>query len=231
MSRVFQKPTITKESGPGREGEVHDHPAYAMIGASRVQGRVVLFGSELQHHGYISVRISKAVKHRSLSTDWYHSKGEIIEVLLSEAQWATFVSAMNVGDGVPCTLSHLNRQSVPQISEPEETHHDVFAREVETKLAEVAKRLVSLANALPEGPLPKTKVADLAKSLTNIAGNLKSNTHFVAEQFQEHMENVTEKAKIEVNAFVTQAVTRAGLAAIAGKDPVVALMTPKKDGA
>lgn len=228
MPRIFEKPTVTFEEG-STAGELRRHPAYAQIAASRVSGSAVLYGSELQHHNYIAIRINTSEHKRTLSRDWFHARHEIVEVLLSEAQWATFVSAMNVGDGVPCTLSSVDRKQVPQIPEPEETHHDTFAKEAAKALFDVKKRIIGIAASLPkDGPLSKTKVAEVARSLHVVAEHLTGNVNFVAESFQEHMEAVTEKAKIEVNAFVTSAVMRAGLKALKDQ-PVVALLEKHDD--
>lgn len=83
-------------------------------------------------------------------------------------------------------------------------------------VADVRNDIQRLAAGL-DGPLAKTKVAELRKQLEWIAGRVEGHTKFVADQFDEHMEDTTEKAKIEVNAYITNAVQKAGLDAIAEK--------------
>src|SRR4051812_4593225 len=100
MSREIVQPTVN-EHGAER------HPAWAMIGASRVQNGgpgATLFDSDIRHQHTVRVSISTASRRRDLNRDWLHAEREFVEVEMSEAQWASFVSSMNVGNGVPCTL-------------------------------------------------------------------------------------------------------------------------------
>jgi len=215
MKPTEQEPIeIQGEGHSGRESKI-PHPAYAQIRASRVSGRANLYGSEFSHHHYITITVARSELNRSLSRDWPFAREDLIEVSLSEAQWATFVSTLNHGTGVQCTLSRHNGQLVPGIPDPK-PQSDRFAQEMKTAMAEVRNRLKSLSDEL-DGPLSKTKVAELKKTLGWLSGKVEDSTVFVANQFDEHMEDTTEKAKIEVNAYITNAVQRAGLDAIAEK--------------
>jgi hypothetical protein len=97
-----------------------NHPAYGMIGASRVSGGAYLYGSDFRHQHWMTIRIHHGRLLRSdLSYDHYMAEGQIIEVELSEAQWATFVSAANVGDGVPCTINWVVGEGfLPELTPP-----------------------------------------------------------------------------------------------------------------
>jgi len=100
-----QEPTIEVKKGPGNADEaVEQHPAYAQIGANRVSGGAYLYGSDFKHQHYITIQIHDSELHRQLSGDRAHSKRRLIEIAMSEAQWATFVSSLNQGGGVQCTL-------------------------------------------------------------------------------------------------------------------------------
>jgi len=55
-----------------------------------------------------------------------------------------------------------------------------------------------------------------------------SSVKFVAEQFGEHMEKVTEDAKTEVEAYVSSIVSRTGLAVLKGEKPPIELPAPKE---
>lgn len=116
--------------------------------------------------------------------------------------------------GTPCTLGHIDRVPVPHLPDPEPTTHK-FAAEIQQYMAEVKASLNAIAAQLAEGAIGKTKAAELSKAISHQAYRLTGNTKFVADQFDEHMETTVEKAKIEVNAYVTQAVQRAGLQSIA----------------
>lgn len=96
-----EKPTRTY-TGKAYEDYREYHPAYAMIGAARVTtmtagGGARLFGSDFRHQAYVTVTIRTASLSRTAQAEYIHGETELIEVALSEAQWATFVSSMNVG--------------------------------------------------------------------------------------------------------------------------------------
>ena len=213
MRIEFQKPI--EVAGDGRMTDTKiTHPAFGQIRASRVQGSACLYGSDFSHQHFVTITINKSDLNRSLSRDWAFERGELIEVALSEAQWASFVSTMNAS-ATQCTLQHIQGQPVPGI-EPHTTVHETFAREMDETMRKIQSDINAMAAGL-DGPIAKTKVAELRKNLESVAHRLTGSTGFVASQFSEHMENTVEKAKIEVNAYVTGAIHRAGLDAMAEK--------------
>ena len=97
------EPTVVEENvGTCHERTVYSHPAYAQIRASRVSGSTNLYASDFNHSHFMTVTISKSEHHRHLSNDWYHEKGQLIEIAMSESQWAHFISSANVGSGSQC---------------------------------------------------------------------------------------------------------------------------------
>lgn len=210
-----QEPVITKSD----RGTVEKHPAYAMIGASRVSGHARLFGSEFNHQHYVTVSIYAAELHRDLSRDWPLARGKYIEVAMSEAQWASFVCSMNVGHGVQCTLQDKDGNQTPQITGQVKTKTR-FKEELSEKLEDVTKSLAKLESQIGELKLSEKAKKELMSTLHMAKMNLAPNLSFVADQFSEHMENTLESAKIEVGAFVQAAITRTGLEALRGKEPI-----------
>lgn len=204
----------TREDGGQHNDYKETHPAYGMIGASRVSATpgYSLFGSDFLHGNFIAIRIQHAALSRGLSKDWVHSTGEpmIVELLVSEAQWATFVSTLNMGEGVPCTLSRLNGREVPGI-ESATDRVDQFSEEVSDTLKDALTALEELRDSAP------TK--KLREKAENAIMQLKSNLPFVARQFDKHAEKTVERAKIEVSAYVTGAIQRAGLHALGAEAP------------
>src|SRR4051812_19636627 len=107
-----QEPTVEESAHGGGRSTTERHPAYGMIGASRVNwagNGTNLFGSDFRHRNTVRIQIHGADVRRDLSHDWIHadSRRSLVEVELSEAQWAGFVSTLNVGDGVACTIRHV----------------------------------------------------------------------------------------------------------------------------
>lgn len=222
MKKTVQEPTIRHDDGPVG-GDVYEHPAYGQIGASRVQGANVLYGSDFMHNQYIRIRISPSQVRRDLSNDWHHAGRPHIEVDLSEAQWATFVSAMNVGEGVPCTLAYLNDKAVPGIPEPIDRTAQ-FGGEVQKRMESGMEKLKELAKAIEDSGLSQKRQGELLQRVRAAQMDLGPNVKFVADQFVEHMDETKERAKTEVNAYVVGAVTRAGLQALgAPSEPLLSM--------
>jgi hypothetical protein len=209
---MIEQPVITPVERPNR-GTKATHPAYAQIRAGRVTGRTNLYGSDFSHHNFISISIKRSALHRNLHTDWYHGGEELIEVDLSEAQWATFVSAMNIGDGVPCTISHLGTTPVPRLPDPI-SRADQFSDEMRETVASSVSRLRNLAAEVAEMGLPKRKAEQISNTIGMAIQDLNCNAPFVAKCFDEHVEGGIESAKSEIHGYMVGAIQRSGLAAL-----------------
>lgn len=216
MARDTQAPT---ERTGDRDETIYEHPAFAQILASRVSGNATLYASDFRHQHYITVSIRASQLHRSHSHDWSFGRQELIEVAMSEAQWATFISSLNTGSGTPCTLQHHNGELTPGIPSPPKAS-EKFSRDMRETIGEIQDELRSLAASLPDGPIGKTRSRALQDQIKRLASRLTSSTSFVADSFDEHMERTVEKAKVEINAHVSNVVTRTGLNAIIRQPPV-----------
>lgn len=213
----YQRPQIVKVDSPTME-TVERHPAYGQIGASRVQGHAYLYGSDFNHQHFVTIRISESELNRGLSRDWAFARRELIEVSLSEAQWATFVSAMNVGSGVQCTLNHVMGDSRPGIEAPT-VRRSQFQTEFNERLDDAMADLKKARKGIADSGMSQKQKKELIAHLDRAECNLTSNLEFVGNQFSEHMETITEHAKVEVNAYVQSTIVRAGLAAIEANSP------------
>lgn len=214
MKNVEQPVTVESPTRASDHQTTTTHPAFGMLGASRVNGHQVLFGSDFIHNGFVMIRIYKAELHRDLSHDWYHPKGELIEVAVSEAQWATFVSSMNNGFGVPCTLQHINRTDVPKLPDPQ-SRTDQFQHEAEIYGQDMLKELEELRVLVADLKVSQKQKDQLTGKLSRVRSAVTSGMPFLLKSFAEHAEKVVEKAKIEVSAYTTRMVTRLGLSKLA----------------
>jgi hypothetical protein len=206
---------IIETEGARENSKTYEHPAFGSISASRVRGTTTLFDSDFVHQNFVEIKIHRAVLHRDLSHDWHFSRDQIIQVALSEAQWATFVSSLNVGNGVPCTLERIEGKEMPRIPLRQQT--EVYKSELKRDLAVMQKR-VETAIAEVEGEigqsLSKTKREKILGSLRRLFKDVTDQVPFVAQSLEKHMEDVVEKAKIEVNAYATNLVMRTGAQAL-----------------
>jgi hypothetical protein len=223
-------PVTRTVKGPAGNEEVTTHPAFGLIRASRVQGRAILSGSDFDHLNFMTITIFRSRRHRSLHQDWDFATEVVTEVNLSEAQWATFVSAPNVGQGVPCTLTYIDGTQIPSLPLPE-SHADKFVGEMEARLKAIVNGTKAALTLLDEMPASASRKKDLRLKLEALLRDLDKNLPFVATQFGEHVEEVIEKAKTEVHGYVTGVVQRAGLTALQqGDGPIRFLEDDNKEG-
>lgn len=213
MPREYEEPISTRSEGVRDEMKI-THPSFAQIRAGRVSGGAYLYGSDFQHHHYVVISISRSVLNRHLSTDWPFAEDELIEVALSESQWATFVSTMNAV-GTQCTIQHLNRKSVPQIPEPRSSIKD-FKLEGSESAREALKQIDKLTQEIQDSKLSQKQKDEWSKQLGFIRERTRSNLRFVLTQFGEHMENTVNKAKTEISAYANHLIVRSGLAKLTG---------------
>lgn len=210
--------------------EKREHPAFGLIGAFRTTsggGGVSLYGSDFLHSNTIRIEIREAETHRGLSRDWNHGRRTVCEIELSEAQWATFVSSLNAGEGVPCTLRARDTDfMIPALPDPVDRIAQ-FRKESGDAGSEAVAAMKEAIDKVERMGLPKNKTKEIVDALKRTSSLLNSTLPFIAEQFGEHMETTVERAKIEVNAYATSLLQRAGVEAIAAKSPV-ALPSPAK---
>jgi hypothetical protein len=222
--RPEEKPVFTKPD-VGHADSVATHPAFAQIGASRISGQTRLYGSDFVHQNFVRVRIGKSVLQRSLANDNpYGGSKPYVEVDLSEAQWASFVSSMNVGFGVQCTLRYKDGEEIPAIAAPEEDRQQQFKREAAERAERALGFMDELDAAIDDLKLSEKQKKELRGRVRMARMQLTDNIPFVLGQFGEHIEQTVEKAKVEVNAYVLSTIQRAGLQALgveSGSSPLL----------
>jgi hypothetical protein len=183
------------------------HPAWALVGAYRVSAQpgAVLFDSDIKHNHYVVVQIKRATRRRDLNRDRIGDREQYIEVAMSEAQWASFVSSMNVGDGVPCTLIRLRGEGdipgmpyQPRLQESMIEVHDA-----------ADKALDKVAEAFAAYKAHKT--AGNLRTLEFAISNSGPNIDFAAKSLSEHAENVVQRARADIEAMVVNKAQQLGL--------------------
>lgn len=88
------------------------HPSFGLVGFSRASVCGMrshrMFGSAIgKHFNIVHLEIRRAEQHHHLSRDRFHGREELIRVELSEAQFASLLTNMNSGSGVPCTILYV----------------------------------------------------------------------------------------------------------------------------
>jgi hypothetical protein len=210
MSRLAGAPEPSRRpvEQPRRDGRGYEkHPAWALLGASRVSNAPgsVLFDSDIRHGHTVVIRLSTAVRKRDLHQDRHYADKVMFEVEMSEAQWASFVSTMNSGDGVPCTTrltpGHRDVPAVP------------FEPRLQESIAETGdaahKAFAAIQRAM--NTYAEHKTAGNLRTLQSAIRNAAPNVEFAAGSLTEHAENVVQKARADIEAMAIQQAELRGL--------------------
>lgn len=202
MPRPVQPPTVDERENEG-------HPAWGLLGMSRVTsggtgGGAHLFDSDVQHQHYVIVRLSRAKRRRELHRDWTYGSEDIVEIAMSEAQWASFVSSANIGDGVPVTIRRLMREDMPDF--PHEPRLGESVREVRNA---ATRALIQIDEAMEKYLAHKTvgNLRDLQSAIRNAPANMA----FAAESLSEHAENVGQRLRADIEAMVVAKAQQLGI--------------------
>jgi hypothetical protein len=197
--RETERPTVN-EDGYER------HPAWGLIGASRVSsgGGASLFDSDIPHREFVVVRLSRASRRRNLNSDFKHGEEQLIEIAMSEAQWASFVSTMNVGQGVPCTIERIAMERMPGLEH--EPRLAVSMDEVGNATTKAVEEIRAAFEAYEQNRT-KANRDTLKYAIANAPANMK----FAAKSLDQHAENVVQRARADVEAMVVHKAEQLGI--------------------
>jgi hypothetical protein len=168
----------------------------------------------------LRLRITRASMTRDLSRDWYSAGDEIVEVDMSNSQFAEFVTTHNRGCGIPCTLRYVNREAMAD--PPFDDKREQFRHEFREHARKVASKLDDL-HAFAESLLTKPTVtkadrATLAEKVRMARQEVGSNMPFMTDQFDRQMDKSIKEAKGEIEAFALRRIITAGMDAIEWED-------------
>lgn len=206
----------TKRTAPTIENGKYKHPSYATARFSRCSGQKELFNSSMQHQHFITLTICEADKEVTGERDWVFGHKEIIEVAMSEAQFASLITTLNMGSGVPCTIQHIGGEFVEQpLGEDRiNSHRDMVKEALTGKLDALKGTLAKLRLMRKHKKRPTLKELDeIVSSFAHHVDNFERNMEYYAGCFEEHAEQVVADAKAEVEAFVSQTMMATGIEA------------------
>lgn len=218
-----QKIVPVKRTVDKNFGVTEDHPSFGMVGVCRTQGHTRLFGSPLTHHNnYVTLRIKRAQRCKSgHGYDFYFGRQDLIEVAMSEAQFASMITSWNSGDGVPCTIGWLPGEGTmptwpneDQVSDMERVREEFSDRIAEVqKKFEVSQRLVETILE-KKTALTKAEKESVRFGLVALQRLLEDTGPFMAGQFVEATEKTVQKAMTEIDAFASKVIRQTGLDAL-----------------
>lgn len=224
MPRKYTPPTVEPNA---HNGQKFSHPSYAVVQISRVSGRAKLFDSSIEHQHYIALRICRATKHSDGSHDSIFAGERLIEVAMSETQFARAITSMNMGSGSPCTLQSLDGEMVDQPEREDllNTHKEMVSDELKGVLEAQLALGKQVAEWREQKHRPMLKELDtLSQQLHASAANFEQNMGYYASCFEEHMEKVVDEAKAEIETHMLATAGRLGVE----RDEFPAIEAPAK---
>lgn len=213
--------------------ENFNHPAFGMIGFSRISGGSdVLFGSSIKHNNKIMLTIKHGMQSRMLHEDHYYGRKTIIEVEMSYSQFAECISTMNFGDGVPCTITYTEKEgNIPRIKE-NNSKREQFRTEFSETINKAMEQVQEQINQIQESLNTKKNLGikdrqEIISQLQQVKRNIGINLDFCVSQFDEQMDKSTFEAKGEIEAFCQNKINSIAQAALVErKDKFVKLKNP-----
>ena len=205
------------------------HESYGLVGVSRRTGDPGnLFGSSIRHHNYVALTIKRAEDNRDLHRNWYYGHESLIQIEMSNTQFAEMITSMNMGDGVPCTIRYVENKRMedpPGISQRQifEDEFRADMQKVGSKIASAVEKAYALLDT--KGSIKKADKQEIVSLLNSISQDINANMPFVQTQFNEAMNKTVLSAKGEVEAFVTNKVTSLGIEAL--KDQILLIEDEK----
>ncbi len=202
--------------GTRRDDERDRHESYGMVSLTRQTwggrgGGCTLFGSKIKHGNVISMKISKAERSRNKYWEHYFPKQQIIEILLSPAQFTSMLTQMNTS-GSPCTLAWLNGESIEQ--PPDHDTIDELKDDLAKKYSELAARVDKLKDTIDERLKGAVKAADkkeIKEAVYFIHQDLESNLGYLRKCQHEKLETAVSEAKAEVESAMVTTLINAGI--------------------
>lgn len=215
------EPTVSEErTGRCDPHERYNHPAYGTLTLSTITGGdKTLFGSDLGHNQRICIRVNTATLKRDLNHDWIHSDKQLVELEMSHAQFAQFITSNGNGSGTPCTLKFIRGEGMIPAIKNIESKHETFRREIKdsaaARLQHIAQELASLRTlAESTGSVSKKELRQIYANLARHADQLPGTMEFVVKSAEEALEKATADAKVEVESYVQMTAQRLGLKTI-----------------
>lgn len=209
------------------ERERFTHPSYGMIRASRIHGNSgKLFGSELEIDHYIEIEVQHGSMDRELSNDWFYAShtSPVVQLRMSPLQFAEFVTSLNCGDGVPCTLEYADGKKVEQQTS-NETKKEATHRQFKDRMKMFASRLLKkrdeAKDLVKKKTLSKEDQRQLLLHLDWLTQEITRNIPFFMECFQEVADRVVAESKAEVEAAIMHKITTLGLAELQNQNKLL----------
>lgn len=210
-----------------KDRTVYEDPAFVTVGFYRqTHGSegTSLFGSDVRHQHTIAMRVSeaKSIRDRHLSRDWVHPGNCMLEVVFSPIQFAELLTNMNIGEGIPATLSYHDGQdyAMPKMETQAQAFKKEIAQDVQSVYAGI-QGAYKRAEALLSSPKPLTRPEkdELLGAIEKVDRLFSDHLPFIVDQFSRSLAKMVGEAKADVDAFVERTILKTGIEEIRKNKP------------
>ena len=217
-----------RRSAGGEEFPTHE--SHGMVGISRCSGRVPLHGSPVEPYNFIRLTVQEGVHNHGLGRDHWYAGRMVLQLHMSETQFAQMVTTPNMGDGVPCTLTYRHTEGFVKLDDPpaEESAAGItrrqFREDVEDTLATMDDARRRVEEQLDAAKISGKLRESLRREIFEVFRVFDDYAPFAMKAFEENVQTAVAAAKTEVATYVSHVAQQTGLAALqAGADPVLTL--------
>ena len=202
-----------------KETEIISHPSFGQVSFSRINGgNGEFYGSELSANHYIQMTVENSEIERSLSKDWYFTKGiPLIKIRMTAIQFSELITSLNTGGGTPCTIEMIDGKRTEAYTKAE-TRKGFVHRKFEDRMKEfgdtIRERQQQAKELVKKKTLSKQDIHDLTHHLEWLTGEVEMNIPFFAKCFQENMDEVVLEAKTEIESAIQHKINVLGLNAL-----------------
>lgn len=195
-----------------KKGDVieYTHPSYGLISFSRCSCTSKnLFGSNIKHNSFITLRIdgARATKGDDLHRDYInYNFDRYIEVGLTSSQFAELLTTMNIGEGIPCTISYMKGLGMIEYNPPYvESLDERSKRMLDIECQRNAKHMKELKASIDKilekkGALTKEEKHNLSHLMNRFIDLSANGMSFAEKSFEEEAERQKQKIKTEIDA-------------------------------
>jgi len=199
-----------------KDERTESHKSFGQVSFSRISGSTGrLYGTSITHENTIILEISESQFTRHLNQYWYHPKDKLIEVQMSQSQFAELITSMNMGAGVPCTIRFIKGKGLIEKPKSYDNVRDEFKKEFQQEINRITENsqiaLKTAKNILSQKTIKKSELSELVTVLNSIEQDLKENLRFVASQFDRQTDKSVNEAKAEVESFVENKIRSIGI--------------------
>jgi hypothetical protein len=191
-----------------------EHESWCLVQANRVSGRSDdLFATSLEHQHTIQIKIARAAQYSGHGSTRYMDREQLIAIEMSPMQWAEFITTMNMGCGVPCTLRRFEGKAVKGQKHETETVRiqDQFSQHAKAVGEKMRDLHEDIASRLEKTSLSKKAQGEILEKIYMLTRVFHDYMPFMHDRFVEACESTVSEAKAAVDAFVSHAVLQTGL--------------------